>query len=152
MLILMPIMWIKYGKRPSEYYFLVMYPIIHLVIIDSILSIKYSIKYGFITIFLCLFAFLNWNSVISSLKPNLYGLKAKENTVLELKKRVGNEAFNISFDGPPNTDTGFRYLLRYHGMISVDKPGIRHFEIRIPNEGLVPVGIYGIKLPEVKNN
>ena len=61
---------------------------------------------------------------------------------------VANTPYSVSFDGPPNMDTGFRYLLKLYRYPVSDDPHVPMIGVHIPiKPNDVRVGIYGITIP-----
>lgn len=114
--LLMPLIFAKYGRRPSEYYFLAIIPHMYLVITDILQS--YAKKWSAVIVLamaVYMIAF-NWIDMKNLLRTNSIGLYHKDQIVQDLKRQVNNRTFNVSFDGPPNADTGFRYLIRWYDL------------------------------------
>ena len=82
------------------------------------------------------------------LTRNPQGMAAKQKVVAMIQKQVGSRPFTISFDGPPNTDTGFRYLLKIRNMPYGLEDPYPMIGVHIPAfPGDVIVQPYGITIP-----
>lgn len=107
-----PIIFIFYGKRPSEYYFNFCLPIIVLVfsqLIDK-LKINYKIIFlFFVTIYSSLIYFKIKDSNIGS-----FSLTNKINVVKHIAQVTNNEKFNLSYAVPAGQNNGFSYLLDFY--------------------------------------
>lgn len=99
-------------KNPSEYYFNCML-VIAMLLVAYILSLR---KIAGIAILFILVVYFSWRS--SPLQRSArYNLRQKDSVVLFLQEVTKDASpFNVSFDVPANEDTGFRYLLDYHGV------------------------------------
>lgn len=143
--IALPFIFIKYHARPSEYYFLVYYPFIHLTIASILITLKKPIL-SFLII--GLFIITNLWSIIKIPPNNNYNLFQKEKVVLILKSYVKENYFNVSFDGPPNHDTGFRYLIRYYNLKATDKNAPLYSINAPPKKDDLIIGPYGLMIPK----
>ncbi len=144
LLLLIPLVFAVYGKRPSEYYFLVFYPFLHLTLAHLLLRIP---RY----LYLIVIAVLVMGNVPAAryeLLPNPQGLAAKEKIVDAIAQEVGSRPYTISFDGPPNTDTGFRYLLKIRNMPYGLEDPYPMIGVHIPEQpGDIVMPPYGITIP-----
>jgi len=144
--LIFPLFFILYGKRPSEYYFIFLFPFILIIIIDFILmSKKKYVLYFLILIFFS----LNIQKTLFNLNVNKFGLYYKDSVVKKIKERVINKKFNISFDVPLGRNTGFRYLLDHYKIKQTGNWDDPLVEIRIPpKENDIKVEEIGIKIPK----
>ncbi len=115
--VLFPIAFAVWGKRPSEYYFNYLLPII--VLSFSVFAVTYTERLkGFLklaSILIVLLAtFLVSRNTCSLLAVNKKSLYYKEQTAIFLSQATkDSSAFNISFDVPLGDDAGYRYLFDY---------------------------------------
>ncbi len=131
--------------RPSEYYFLFLTPIFLVTLIDLFLLKK--LIYPLLA--LCaLLLFINTKSLKLTMEPNFDSLGYKDDLVKDIQHQVGDKRFFISFDGPPGSDGGFRYLLKVRGLNS--SPDGRNPQIQVkspaPNPGS-SFGGFGVVYP-----
>lgn len=140
-----PLVFALYGKRPSEYYFLILFPCIYVVIAHFVA--RYVHKF-LIAVVVIVFIASNTPRIIQLFHSNANGLAAKNAVIQKVGTIVETKTFSISFDGPPNMDTGFRYLLKlYYYPVSED-PKVPMIGVHIPvKPGDVRIGIYGITVP-----
>ncbi|PJE63812.1 hypothetical protein COU89_01205 [Candidatus Roizmanbacteria bacterium CG10_big_fil_rev_8_21_14_0_10_45_7] len=145
LLILIPVIFAAYGKRPSEYYFMVFFPFITLVIAHLLVKLSKTIA-----VVLFVFYILgNMANIRYELVTNPQGLAAKKSIVMKIKERVGDNNYTISFDGPPNTDTGFKYLLKVRSMPYGLTENYSMIGVHIPAKpGDVVQQPYGITIPK----
>ncbi|MCR4326593.1 MAG: hypothetical protein NUV52_02985 [Candidatus Roizmanbacteria bacterium] len=143
--ILIPVIFAAYGKRPSEYYFMVFFPFITLVIAHLFIKLPKTIA----VVLFALYVVGNVANIRYELVTNPQGLAAKKSIVMKIKERVGNNNYTISFDGPPNTDTGFKYLLKVKGMPYGLTENYPMIGVHIPEKpGDVVQQPYGITIPK----
>ena len=113
-LIITPIFFSFYGKRPSEYYFAYLYPFIALIFSDFLLSLKN--KYLALLI-LTFFIFINVRQLNDNFKTNPLGLYFKNLTAKKIKENVDlSKKINITMDTPLGRNNGFNYLIDWHGI------------------------------------
>jgi hypothetical protein len=149
-LLFLPLVFIFYGKRPSEYYFLIYFPLFFIVLSDFL--VQKSMRY-FAIIIAIIFIAINAPSFKNELSTNPRGLAAKKAVVIAITKNVTrNKKYAISFDGPPNTDTGFRYLLMMDApQILPDNSEYPLIQVRTPaRSGDLIVDQYGVLIPQQK--
>ncbi len=146
MILITPVAFSLIGMRPSEYYFLYLMPIFLLVLIDLFLITKLSQ----ILLGLCiLLAVFNYPNLKLTLEPNYGSLQYKDDLVKYIKSQVGNKKFFISFDGPPGSDGGFRYLIKIHKLNSSPDGRNPQIQVKSPSlDGKLTYGIYGVIIPE----
>jgi len=107
-----PIFFILYGKRPSEYYFVFLYPLLYIVIINLFTKNRALLV---LIIALVLFG-IHFRELQSTLKDNNFGLYYKDLAVKELIPYTKGKKFNISFDLPLGAHTGYDYLIEQNGI------------------------------------
>lgn len=145
--LLFPILFMLYGKRPSEYYFVFLYPLIYLVIIDSLLSLRMGILLVIVSIALFVG---NIDKFQINLRTNWFGLYYKDKVAQKIASLSKGRKFNVSYDVPfPfGGDTGYRYLLKYYGVEESGDWTDPLIEVKIPpKNSQIVVGKIGIKLP-----
>lgn len=141
-----PLFFILYGKRPSEYYFVFLYPFIFVLLINFIFTIKK--KYLVYLLILLLFLFNIQNSLFL-LKTKIFSLYYKDLAIKKLKKLTENKKFNISFDTPLGANFGYRYLIDYYQIKQTGNWNDPLVEIRIPPEANdIRIQEIGIKIPQ----
>jgi len=146
MILITPVAFSMIGMRPSEYYFLYLTPLFLIVLVDLFLVRKMPLP----LLGLCAaLAVLNIPSLQLSLDKNYGSLQYKDDVIRDIKKRVGGKKFFISFDGPPGTDGGFRYLIKVYELNSSSdgkNPQIRIFPTS--PDSRKPFGSYEVIIPE----
>jgi hypothetical protein len=143
-----PFIFALYGKRPSEYYFLFLYPFIFMAFIDFFITIK---KRQLLILFIALFFFANVYEIRQVMTASLSNFYYKEQTILRLKEITSklHKKYNLSFDMPLGRDVGYRYLIDYYGVTPSGNPADPLIEIRIPpKEDDIRIGEQGIKIPK----
>lgn len=144
--LLFPFFFALYGKRPSEYYFLFLYPGMIIIFVDFFITFNKKIPLLLISVLLLL---INLPVIKVNLNKTYSNLYDKELIVQEVKKRLDKKVFNISFDGPPNTDTGFRYLLDLYKVKQSGNWNDPLVQIRQPaRDNDVKIGNFGIFIPK----
>jgi len=146
MVIITPIAFSLIGMRPSEYYFLYLMPLFLISFIDLFL-IK---KLPKLLIGLCaVLAIINLPNLKLTLDPNYNSLLYKDDLVKYIKDQVGDKKFFISFDGPPGTDEGFRYLIKIRKLNSSPDGRNPQIQVKSPSpDGKLTFGVYGVIIPE----
>ncbi len=141
-----PVFFTLYGQRPSEYYFVFLYPFILIIIADFFLSIK---QLPIIIIFGTLILFINSKQIINNLQSNIFGLYYKDKAIRKLKRLIENKKFNISFDTPLGTNFGYNYLINYYDIKQTGNWNDPLVEIRIPpKKDDIVIGAIGLKIPQ----
>lgn len=141
MLLLLPFAFSYYGKRPSEYYFLVYIPYFYIII-------AHLKRIG--TVLVVLFAIVNLYSLYNDkvVATNLGGLRMKQKVVEAMMAKAASKKYSVTFDGPPNTDTGFRYLIKTTTTQIIPSSNLPNIEVRVPpQEGDTIRGKFGISFP-----
>ncbi len=147
--LIFPLFFIFYGQRPSEYYFIFLYPFIYLIFINFFFRVN---NYFLLGIFVIIFL-LTKEKIFLKLKDEAQSLFYKIKTVKIIKEIAGNNKFNISFSTPLGRNHGFSYLIDYFQIKQSGNFKDPLIEIRIPprekdiriNEQI------GIKIPEELN-
>ena len=141
-----PLFFILYGKRPSEYYFVFLYPFIFISFIDFIFTFKKNYVAYFLILLLSICSIQN---SLSHLKTNIFSLYYKDLAIKELKKLTENKKFNISFDTSLGANSGYRYLIDYYQIKQTGNWSDPLVQIRIPpKEGDIHIQEIGIKIPQ----
>lgn len=141
-----PLFFIIYGQRPSEYYFVFLYPFILIIIADFFLSIK---QLSIILIFGVLFFFIHSKQITDNLQPNIFGLYYKDKTIKKLKRLTSNKKFNVSFDTSLGRNSGYNYLIDYYNIKQTGNWNDPLVEIRIPpKKDDIRIQNIGIKIPQ----
>ncbi len=146
--ILFPVLFALYQERPSEYYFLFLYPFILFAIVDFFLTAKKAFLLAAVSV---VFFFANLNNIRTILTPSKTSLYYKDLTIRKLKEVTSqvHKKYNISYGVPPGGDSGYRYLVDYYGIQPSNNPSDPLIEIRIPpKNGDIVVGVHGIKIPK----
>lgn len=150
--IIFPFLFSFYGKRPSEYYFLFLYPFILVALIDFFLIEK---KRFFLILFLTVFLFINIHEISIVMTPTQSNFYYKELMIKKLKEittRI-NKNYGLSFDVPLGRDVGYRYLMDYYNIQPSNNPSDPLIEIRIPpKDDDIRIGEQGIKIPKELRN
>lgn len=141
-----PLFFILYGQRPSEYYFVFLYPFILIIITDFFLSVK---QLPIIIVFGVLIFFINSKQIINNLQPNIFGLYYKDKAIKKLKKLTKNKKFNVSFDTPLGVNSGYNYLIDLYNIKQTGNWNDPLVEIRIPpKKDDIRIQNIGIKIPQ----
>lgn len=142
--LLSALIYFRYTQRPSEYYFIYLYPIVIIALSDFLLRLN---KYALII--LCFFFFIaNFNSLKNITKSNDRGLFAKEATVLLLKKNINSKQFNLIYDMPRGLDTGYEYFLDYYKIKPSGNAKDPLVVFNLPRKkGDISVNTVGIQIP-----
>lgn len=141
-----PLIFGKYGQRPSEYYFMFLYPFIYITLIEIILLSK---KKLLVFIFIILFL-VNIRSLFFNLQNDIYSLKFKDEIIHELANRTKGKKFNISFTTSVGNDAGFRYLIDYYKIAQTGNWKDPLIQIRVPvnNECQIKINNMGVIIPK----
>ncbi len=144
MWIITTITFLRYNQRPSEYYFIYLYP----VIVIAILDFFYHKNRNSIIILSLLFFLININRLRATIQPVTLGLAIKEQAVLELKDILKGRIYNLSYEVPIGFNNGYQYLLEYYNIKPSDNPGDPLVILRIPpRKKDIVVGKIGIRIP-----
>lgn len=147
--ILFPIFFTLYSKRPSEYYFVFIYPFLFIAVLDFLKTVKKD--FLFFPLLIIVF-FVNMQALINNLKSNPFGLYYKNETAKLLKNRLGEHTrYNIGINSPLGADSGYRYLFGWYGLKESGDTKDPLVEIRIPpqeNDIVVKGSYIGLNIPK----
>lgn len=145
--LIFPLAFIFYGQRPSEYYFVFLYPFIYISLIDLFITTKKQFVLILIMIFLL---FLTKEKIKKNFNNNYFGLYYKNLAVKKLKKLTIKKKFNISYDTELGRNYGFNYLLDYYQIKQSGNFKDPLIEIRIPpKENDIKINqMIGLKIPK----
>lgn len=148
--LIFPLAFMAYGKRPSEYYFIFLYPLLFLSFIDLAYIFR---KTQLLVCIAVLLVIGNVSNILAAHAEDSAGLYYKDQAVKTIQPYVVDKRINVSFEGPPNTDTGFRYLLNLYSIKQTGNFNDSLLQIRIPpRQGDIVVGRFGVFIPsELKN-
>jgi len=138
-----------YGKRPSEYYFLFISPFLYISLIDFFAHLRPK-KLYLVSILLLFIIVSNAYLIYTQMVPSRFGLYAKEQVILELKKLVDlNKKFNISFDMPLGRNQGYRYIIDYYNIKQSGNWSDPLIQMRMPpKENDLVIGLVGLSIPK----
>lgn len=146
MWIIFPIFFTIYSKRPSEYYFMFLYPFIFVIFANFVKKINRTI----ILIFLLILLNINLNSLRGLLVNNNLGLKQKNMIIARVKELAKDKQAKINFNTDIGRNVGFDYLIKYHKINVSDKEGVPSFEITIPpKDNQETFGGIGLQIPKL---
>ena len=145
--LIFPIIFSLYQKRPSEYYFVFLYPFVFFTLIEFFFSIN---KKRLLIFYFLITVFFNRDSLKNVFKSYDFGLYYKEKTIKKLKDLVDlNAKFNITYDTPLGLNHGFDYLIDYYQIKQSGNFFDPLIEIRIPpKENDFIINKIGIKIPQ----
>lgn len=145
--LIFPIVFAKYGQRPSEYYFIFLYPFIYATVTDFFYTIK---KIPLLFIMLILLFIMNFKSLQSNLNTKYYSLKYKDLLVRQLAQKLKGKVFNLSFTTALTTDYGFRYLIDYYQIKPTGnwKDPLVQIKIPVDDQSSIKVANMGIIIPK----
>lgn len=126
-----PIFFLVYAKRPSEYYFIFLYVLCYLVIIQSFVCFKRTF---ILSICIVVMILANIPQYRLLLQPNQYSLFYKDQAIKYVQKKVTENPSNIGIRTDPGQDNGFLYLLYYYKIEQYPDPSYPMIEIVIPPE------------------
>lgn len=112
--IVFPVIFAKYGKRPSEYYFVFLYPFIYISIIDLIAQLPKKLPLLLFTLLIPTLFITNLNPLLDRLKPDYFSLYYMDKLIKDFAPFTKGKKFNISFGVPVGGDSGYRYLFDYY--------------------------------------
>jgi 4-amino-4-deoxy-L-arabinose transferase-like glycosyltransferase len=145
-LILTPIVFALYGRRPSEYYFNYLLPIILIYFAHFISNLNVN-KY----ILVLFFSFFCINSFLS-LKTNPLSLFYKIDIVKNAKLIVKSNPVYITYDTPIGENNGFDYLIQYYKINRSTDTTRPMIQFVIPRrESLISSGNISLVLPPILN-
>jgi len=144
--LIFPVCFAIYGKRPSEYYFVFLFPFIFIFIVDFFASLK---KTYLLLVFCFVFFLINVQKDIINLKQNIFSLYYKDLAVKKISQLTINKKLNISFDTPLGANFGYRYLIDYYKIKQTGNWTDPLVQIRIPpKEDDIRIQEIGIKIPK----
>lgn len=147
--LIFPLFFIFYGQRPSEYYFIFLYPFIYLVLIEFFLRLNKLLP----LIIVIIIFLLTKEAIDVKLKEKSLGMFYKIQTIKKIKETVDDKKFNISFSTPLGFNYGFSYLIDYFQVKQSGNFKDPLIEIRIPpREKDIKINQQiGIKIPRELN-
>lgn len=145
--LIFPLFFSFYGKRPSEYYFVFLYPFIYLIFIRLFTLIK---KKFILVVALLIFLTFKSNEINNSLKDDVFGLYYKNQVAKKLKELTLGKKFNVSFSTPLGQNNGFSYFIDWYQIKQTGNFKDPLVEIRIPpkKEDIKINEAIGIKIPK----
>jgi len=132
LLFITPIAFMIYGKRPSEYYFNYLLPIIILYL--SIFITQLKIPYYLIIPLYFLFSFNSFKSI----RPSPTSLFYKNDIVQKAKEILQDKPVYISYDTPLGQNNGFDYLIKYYKINRSTNPSDPGVQFIIPKKENLP--------------
>lgn len=108
-----PLFFIYYGQRPTEYYFVFTLPFLLIGIVAFFKHLRFTYVLLGLTIFA---AIITYPSITDKMQSEPFGLAAKEKTAVYIKEHYDPKTFAVSFDMEPGRESGFKYLMKYHGI------------------------------------
>ncbi len=144
--IIFPIFFALYGKRPSEYYFVFLYPFIIFSLTDFFLTKRLYLPLLF---FIGLYAILS----IMFFYPKLtrFGLNyyQKNKAVKRMAEVLKGRKCDIAFNVPLGREVGYRYLFEYYGIKTIGNWKSCVININIPpRNGDEKFDYIGINFPK----
>ncbi len=154
--LIFPLLFSFYGKRPSEYYFLFLYPFIFVALTDFFLTAKKILRFRIpkkliVFLLVALFFLINIKEIKTVMTPTDSNFYYKELTIKKLKEITGklDKPYNVSLDMPLGRGVGYWYLMEYYGVKPSNNPSDPLIEIRIPpKDDDIRIGEQGIKIPK----
>jgi hypothetical protein len=145
--IIFPVLFSLYSRRPSEYYFVFLYPLIFI----TITSLFKNLKSQLILLFLiAISVFLNYPWIKGEMRDRYLGLKYKSMAIARIKALAENKEVRVNFNTDPGRNVGFNYLLIYHKINAQDKDGLSSFEITVPPKDYQEIfGGVGLQIPKL---
>ncbi len=135
-----------YGRRPSEYYFIYLYPFIFVALLD--LFRYYKIQFAGIILAVILI-FFNLTKIQNAIKENDFGLYYKDQAIKTIIPYSQNKQVNVSYDMPLGANNGYDYLLEVNEINPSGNPNDPLIQLRIPpHEGDIVINQIGIFIPE----
>lgn len=150
-LILIPLFFTFYGTRPSEYYFVFLYPLIYILFIASLSIIKKMRMIVLLIVFL-LMAVFNVKPLINNLKDNDFGFFYKKKLIEKINEKTKEKKFNIAFQVPLGWNNGYDYLFDIYGIKQSKDYSDPSIAIRIPPQKKdIIINKIGLDVPESLN-
>src|SRR5690606_13305576 len=117
------------GRRPSEYYFIYLYPFIFVAILDLLRYFKIQLVS---VLLIGILVFLNLEPLKNSTDEEPFGLYYKDQAVKQILPFIEGKEYNVSFDMPLGTNNGYDYLLKVNAINPSGDPNDPLIQIRIP--------------------
>jgi len=134
-----------YGKRPSEYYFVFLYPFIYMLIIDFFARYKMWL----LLIIVAILYVLNYSNLQNKILDNNNGLFYKDLAIKTIIPYTKRGSFNISLNVPLGRDYGFKYLIDYYGISQSGDYSDPLIKINMPpEENDLIINSIGISIPK----
>jgi len=125
-----PIFFAFYGKRPSEYYYVFLYPFILITLSNYLVMLKNTkLRINGIVVVIIFLTISNLPLLINNLKDSGYSLANKEKIIQKIRTETCANQISLSYNVPLGRDNGFKYLLEYYGL---NDQGGKKFIIIIP--------------------
>lgn len=143
------LVYLKFTQRPSEYYFLYLYPLMVLALLQAVQT---KIRQGILI--LCIFIlFVNAGRLRTATETYNRGLHEKMQTIRIVKSHVGNRKFNVAYDLPLGLATGYDYLFDYYDTPPTKNPKDPLVILRSPaQKGDIAISQLGIFIPSTLTN
>lgn len=147
--LIVPLFFMIYGKRPSEYYFVFLLPFILITFISFFRLFK---KQGLLLVFICIIFLLTFSNLKSIYKDINNGLYQKNLLVKKIKQIAGDKKIDIYINTDIGRNYGFLYLINYYKINQYNSPYNPHFEIIFPSgkygKDDFVFGAFGLKVPK----
>ncbi|MBM3209399.1 hypothetical protein FJZ40_03860 [Candidatus Shapirobacteria bacterium] len=133
--IIFPFGFSVFGQRPSEYYFIFLFPFIILILAYWAQAAikKIAISFSPCLIFLIvILLLLNFKTLQKGLGFNLLGLFYKDKVAQRVAEIGFRTKINVSFSVPLGLDTGYRYLLDLYQVKQSNNPHDILLQVVIP--------------------
>ncbi|MBI5127500.1 hypothetical protein HZA76_03550 [Candidatus Roizmanbacteria bacterium] len=138
------ITFLRYNQRPSEYYFIYLYPLITISLIDFF----YNRLRLLLIILPILFLLVNFSHFKKLTASSSLGLSAKEKVVFKLKEVLKGKKYNLVYDMPLGLNNGYQYLLEYYNALPSANPKNPLVILDMPaHKNDIVVGRIGIRIP-----
>lgn len=135
-----------YAHRPSEYYFMYLYPFIFIAFANIVTMYKKEYIGVAIAILLLL---LNWADLTRLTDGKIFSLYFKDQAVRQILPYVNDKKYNVSMDMPLGTNSGYEYLLEYYNIVSTGDPNDPLIQLRVPSQdGDIKIRDIGVAIPE----
>lgn len=150
-----PLFFIYYAQRPSEYYFVFILPFLLIALIAFFIEIKFS---RLLYVLLIVLAVNTYSGILDKWQPEPFGLAAKEKTARYIFENYDPKTFAVSFDVETGREPGFRYIMSHYGITTHNEEtkNLPLIEVQIPRTEESSVKItddIGLKVnPKIKKN
>ena len=114
--ILTALVYLRYSERPSEYYFLYLYPFITVAISDFL----YRVNKVAVVAVCVIFFMINLPKLSTIIQPYVLSLSTKEKIAKYLKTELHGKSYRIKYEMPLGWNTGYEYLFQYYDIKSSD--------------------------------